>query len=177
MRHVLSVCSMVMMLASPALASPNICETAQSEPRLTYSYTSLPTQSLDGQQYALVPIASAPILGGEGSVTTISMIMSPDTVAHQAFQMKAVESSWLVPFTCAELDRIVQAVYARHGFYFPQPQTRAFFCGFDRNYQPRPELSVAEVEAKFTSRDQLTLLRVEMAMDSHGCASEKRAAD
>jgi hypothetical protein len=115
-----------------------------------------------------VPLAGSTV--EDGTVTVIAGIMTPEFVTHLAFDGKMVESAWLVPFTCEELDLIVNAVYARRGFAFPQKEKQEFFRHFDLKYQPDSEKSVTQIEATFSSQDQLTLLRVGNALEEHSCS-------
>lgn len=119
-----------------------------------------------------VPLPTAPLTGGAATVSVVAGVMTSEFVTHQAFDAKMIESSWLAQFTCDELDRVIHAVYARHNFYFLNGETRTYFLRFDLRYRPDMNLRVTEIEATFTSQDQLTLLRAEVALENHSCSQE-----
>ncbi len=93
-------------------------------------------------EYILVPIQSVPVIGGEEgeTVALVSVIADPSFVITQAFNNAPVESAWLEPFTCRDLDIVTEAVQARTN--------------------------------KPSSRDELTLLRVQRERRAKSCDSD-----
>lgn len=164
--------TIALLLAPSARACPCECPTAQeSDSVQTVIVTPIEPEPSPARQFVVVPLDPSATTS-RGVVDVVAGVMTPDFVTHRAFDGKMVESAWLVPFTCEELDRVVNAVYARHGFFFLQSETRVSFLHFDLRYQPDMNLRVGQVEATFTSQDQLTLLRVETTQENNGCSSE-----
>lgn len=164
-------------LNRPASACECECPTASVEDPQTVTITPVEPEVPSERTFTEVPLTFPPVVSADGTVTIVAGVMTPEFVIHRAFDEKMIESAWLAPFTCEELDRVIHAVYARHNFYFLNGDTRTFFLHFDLHYRPDMNLRVTEIEAKFRSQDQLTLLRVEMAIESHGCASDHRVVD
>ncbi|MFA4845105.1 MAG: hypothetical protein WC654_00925 [Patescibacteria group bacterium] len=138
--------------------------------------TITPTE-LPPRTFVEVPYSSPPVIDGKGTAIIVAGIMTPEFVTHRAFDAQMIESAWLAPFFCDELDRVINAVYARHGFFFLNGETRTYFLRFDLRYRPDMNLRIPQIEAKFTSQDQLTLLRAEVALENRGCSQEENAAD
>ncbi|MBI5794364.1 hypothetical protein HZA87_04790 [Candidatus Uhrbacteria bacterium] len=182
MRHYffLGALSILSAVSFPSSASACPCECPTAEEPVaeqTVTITAIEQPEIPAaRQFVVVPLDPASV-AGQDAVKVVAGVMTPERVTHRAFDAEMIESTWLVPFTCEELDRVVNAVYARHGFFFPKGETRVSFLHFDLRYQPDMNQKVIQIEAKFTSQDQLTLLRAEMALENHNCVSEERNAD
>ena len=159
-------------IARPAAACPCECPTAETVPEQTVTITEIEQSEIPAARiFVDVPLATTPPVG-RGTTKVVAGVMTPERVTHRAFDAEMIESAWLVLFTCEEIERVIHAVYARHGFFFPQSEIRVFFLRFDLRYRPDMNLRVTEIEVKFKSQDQLTLLRAEMALENHSCSQE-----
>lgn len=166
----LILCGIV--LSRPASACECKCPTASVEDPPTVTITPVDPEMPAERTFVEVPLTIPAVAGADGTVTIVAGVMTPEFVTHRALDGQMIESDWLAPFTCEELDRVVHAVYARHNFYFLNGDMRTFFLHFDLHYRPDMNLRVTQIEASFTSQDQLTLLLVERALEEHYCSKE-----
>ncbi|MBI4437750.1 hypothetical protein HY631_02255 [Candidatus Uhrbacteria bacterium] len=124
------------------------------------------------RQFVEIP-APATVGAGSSPVTAVFGIATPDFLTHLALDGKAIESAWLAPFRCSELDYLWSAVYARHNFFFADRATREYFASFDLRYRADPTVDTTTIDRRLTSRDRLTQLRVQNAMQTLVCPQEE----
>lgn len=111
---------------------------------------------------------------GIDGITNVTMgEATPDFLIHRALNEKGIQNEWLVPLSCPELDRVEDALYARHEVDFEDPADEAFFASVTTGtYRPVPNLTREEVgRLLFSSQDKLTQLRVDRAQANANCSN------
>lgn len=112
---------------------------------------------------------------GSDGITYVTLgEATPNFLIDRALDEKGIENEWLAPLTCTELDRLEDALYARHLVDFEDDADEAFFAAATVGiYKPVPNLTREGAEYFFSSQDKLTQLRVNRAQSERNCMEGK----
>lgn len=123
-----------------------------------------------------MPPSYAPIqevfVGSDGILKITLGEATPSFIIDRVLNEEGIEIEWLASLTCAELDRVEDALYARHKVDFEDPTDEAFFAAATVGvYRPVFNLTREDAEYYFSSVDSLTKLFVKMAQANANCSN------
>jgi len=112
-------------------------------------------------------------VGANGVTTLVLGEATLQFLISRALEHMEIQSIWLTPLTCEELQRVEDALYARHRVDFEDSADEAFFAAATVGvYTPVPNLTRQGAKYFFTSQDKLTQLRVNREQAAKHCKEE-----